>query len=86
MQRAGNGDMILVESETTMTNLRDMSKRQFDEACKRYNFIPEGFMGYYKLPSGVNVSILNAGDNRRAQLAYLIQEWHKDQDRKASGK
>jgi len=56
---------------------RDMSKAQFDAAIKRHGFTPEGFMGYYEL--GVEgqramVSVLNAGQNRRARLAYLLRK------------
>jgi hypothetical protein len=65
-----------------------MTKKQFDEACARHGFEPHpswspfASMGYYKLPSGVNVSILNAGSRRRDQLAYLIRESERDQARK----
>jgi hypothetical protein len=54
-----------------------MTKAQFDAAIKRYGFEPTGFLGYYRLPapfSHVSVSVLNAGHNRRAQLAYLLRE------------
>ena len=60
-----------------MKKIRDMTKAQFDTAIQRWGFKPTGFMGYYNLPepnSHVSVSKFNAGDNRRAQLAYLIQE------------
>jgi hypothetical protein len=53
---------------------RDMSKAQFQDACERSGFRPEGFMGYYRLPlegQHVCVSAYNAGDRRRDQLAYL---------------
>lgn len=56
---------------------RDMSKAEFQKACSKHGFIPQGFLGYFRLPiSGhnLNISILNAGANRRAQLAYLIRE------------
>ena len=57
---------------------RDMTKREFDSACARYGFKPCGFMGYYSLADApVNVSILNAGKHRRAQLAYLLREYEK---------
>jgi hypothetical protein len=60
--------------------VRDMSKAQFDAAAKRHGFTPEGFMGYYDL--GIEgqrsaVSVLNAGKNRRARLAYLLREREK---------
>lgn len=52
-----------------------MTKSQFNAACKRHGFRAEGFMGYYSLP-GTNtlVPISNAGNRRRSQLAYLIQQ------------
>ena len=56
---------------------RDMTRKQFKEACKKYGFKSDGFLGYFRLPGGkgsTSVSILNAGSNRRAQLAYLLQE------------
>jgi hypothetical protein len=58
---------------------RDLTQRQFNEACERYGFKSEGIMGYYRLPVKTHtcVSVWNAGDKRRAQLAYLIQEMHK---------
>lgn len=64
---------------------RDMTKSQFAAAARRAGFTPRGFMGYYALPCGVEVSILNAGDRRRDQLAYLhaMQAKH---ERKASAK
>lgn len=68
-----------------MAAQRDMTQKQFDEACKRYGFESTGgFMGYYKLAppcDNVHVSILNAGSNRRAQLAYLIKEQAKSEKR-----
>lgn len=56
--------------------VRDMTETQFAEACARYGFTREGFMGYYRLPGPVHacVSVWNAGDRRRDQLAYLIKE------------
>lgn len=53
---------------------RDMTQKQFDDACNRRGFKPAGFMGYYDIGHGRHVSALNAGSNRRNQLAYLIQE------------
>lgn len=60
---------------------RDMSETQFAEACARYGFIREGFMGYYRLPGPGHtcVSVWNAGERRRDQLAYLIRENEKCQ-------
>jgi hypothetical protein len=59
--------------------MRDMSKKDFDAACERRGFEPQPFLGYYKLPSGIHVSILNAKRNRRAQLAYLIMAESREQ-------
>lgn len=55
---------------------RDMTERQFREACERRGFVTHGIMGYYTLgDTGVQVSVLNAGTtNRRACLAYLIRQ------------
>lgn len=52
---------------------RDLTFKQFRAACERAGFVPEGFFGYYRLPvpGHVAVSAWNAGDSRRAQLAYL---------------
>ena len=55
---------------------KDMTKAQFDKKAREFGFKPEGFMGYYALPvePAVCVSVLNAGDSRRARLAYLLKE------------
>jgi len=61
---------------------RDMSKAQFRAACERYGLVPQGFMGYYRLgATWTCVSILNAAPTRRAQLAYLIRELRKAEER-----
>jgi hypothetical protein len=60
---------------------RDLTKRQFDAACARRGFKASGFMGYYEIGHGTSVSVLNAGDNRRARLAYLIRECAKVEKR-----
>ena len=57
-----------------MSQSRDMSKAQFDAACKKRGFTPAGFMGYYNIGHGTSVCKLNAGSRRRSQLAYLIRE------------
>ena len=44
---------------------KDISKKQFDEACKRHGFKPDGFLGYYDLGLSNqrrSISVLNAGD------------------------
>lgn len=62
----------------TQTMTRDMTEAQFRAACKRHGFKPQGFLGYYNLPgTSTQVSVLNAGSNRRNQLAYLISEQTK---------
>ena len=56
---------------------RDMTEKQFKAACIKHGFKSDGCLGYFRLPGGkgnTNVSILNAGSNRRAQLAYLLKE------------
>ncbi len=64
---------------------KDMSKAQFDAACKRYGFRQCGFMGYYSLPGHpALVSVLNAGHRRREQLAYLIQQLRKQDEKEAA--
>lgn len=63
-----------------MAETRDMSKKEFGAACERRGFEPEGVMGYYRLnlPGRHHcVSVYNAGDRRRDQLAYLIREQEK---------
>jgi len=60
---------------------RDISKKQFDEACKRHGFTTHGFLGYYNIGYGTEVSILNAGIRKRDQLAYLIQQKDKAKKR-----
>lgn len=58
---------------STATATRDLTKAQFDAACKRHGFKRE-FMGYYSVGNGVSVYARNAGERRRDQLAYLIRE------------
>ena len=68
-----------------MKKIRDLSKAQFDKYAKKYGFKKCGFMGYYTLPppnENTQVSVFNAGDNRRAQLAYLVAEAKKYQGSK----
>ena len=56
---------------------RDMSKTQFQAACRRRGFRRE-FMGYYSLGvAGVHVYVRNAGPTRREWLACLIRERDK---------
>ena len=56
--------------------MRDMTEQQFREALKRYGMVEAGFMGYVNINipgHHLEVSKLNAGSNRRAQLAYLLK-------------
>jgi hypothetical protein len=60
-----------------MSKSRDMTRAQFENALARHGMREVGFLGYVEISSGdsrVNVSALNAGTNRRRQLAYLIAE------------
>lgn len=62
---------------------RDMTKRQFNEACKRHGFVPEPFLGYVRLgDTKTSVSILNCGTSRREQLAYLIERHEEATERR----
>jgi len=57
--------------------MRDMSVAQFVEALLSHGMKSQGFMGYVDLGipgRTVCVSYLNAGENRRDRLAYLIRE------------
>jgi hypothetical protein len=60
---------------------RDMTQKQFDEACQRHGFEPRGFMGYYRITKRVSVSIRNAGPKRRDQLAYLLRMREEEEER-----
>lgn len=56
--------------------MKDMTQKQFRDALKRHGMVEAGFMGYVNvnIPGHhLEVSKLNAGTNRRAQLAYLLQ-------------
>lgn len=59
----------------------DMSRSEFAAACHRHGFKGRGFLGYYALPCGIEVSILNVPPprTRRAALAYLIEQERKHQ-------
>lgn len=57
---------------------RDLTKAQFEAALQRRGFKRE-FMGYVNVGHGLAVHPRNAGENRRAQLAYLIREAAKAQ-------
>jgi len=61
---------------------RDMSAKQFSDACRRHGFKASGVLGYYDI-GGVSVSVYNVGLNRRAQIAYLIEEKRREEKRRA---
>jgi hypothetical protein len=70
-----------------MKKIRDLTQAQFDAYVKKFGFEPTGFMGYYSLPKPNNhtqVSKFNAGDNRRAHLAYLIAQAKRYEKEKAA--
>lgn len=60
---------------------RDITEQRFKELCEANGFKSEGFWGYYSIGNGVSVSVLNAGERRRDQFAYLLKmkqaELHK---------
>ena len=61
--------------EEAMGKARDMTEKQFDDACIRRRFVSTGVLGYYKKDGGSKaVSVYNAGKRRREQLKYLIKE------------
>ena len=60
---------------------RDMTEAQFRQACERYGF-ESTFFGYYRLgDTPAHVCAQNAGPRRRSQLAYLICEHAKAQEK-----
>lgn len=72
---------------------RDLTGPQFAAALEKHGMTPvgrycEGLVGYVNVNptpkgGGLHVYAPNAGPNRRAQLAYLLREQERDQDRKA---
>lgn len=64
-----------------MKTRRDISKTTYFAAMKKHGFVSAGFMGYWTLPiegKTIQVSDWNAGDNRRAKLAYMLQELEQE--------
>lgn len=54
--------------------MKDISKSQYIAMMRQDGWTPE-FMGYWQLEgSGISVCAANAGDNRRARLAYMRRE------------
>lgn len=65
---------------------RDMSEQQFRDAAAKSGFKPDA-MGYWRLAPPVNhVSVyrFNAGTRRRAQLAYMLSEQEKAEQREVA--
>lgn len=67
---------------------RDMSKKAFAAALKRYNMEPCGFLGYVIVwrtsNASARVSRYNAGPRLRDQLAYLIEKQDEFRARSAA--
>jgi hypothetical protein len=53
---------------------RDLSKSQFEYRARKAGFTPDGFLGYWKSPNGISISVLNAGKRRRDWLPYLLRQ------------
>jgi len=70
--------------------IRDMTSKQFLAALKRHNMKFTGVLGYVELGipgNSISVSVLNAGKNHRAQLAYLLKrrkEWEEKIEKELS--
>lgn len=56
--------------------MRDITKKYFFDTLEKRG-IYHDFCGYYKVTESVCVYAGNAGDKRRARLAYLIKEQKK---------
>lgn len=75
-------EKLIIGMEKKMNaQTRDISKAQFDAACKRRGF-RHAFMGYFEVGHGLSVYARNAGERRRDQLAYLIRS-AKEAEKKA---
>jgi hypothetical protein len=64
--------------------MRDMSEKQFQDALRRHGMKNAGFMGYVEMGiEGHRLSVCryNAGNNRRAQLAYLLRKQQEEEER-----
>lgn len=55
---------------------RDMTQAQFDRELEKRGLDGTDYtgfhLGYVRFPCGLHISRFNAGTNRRAQLAYLL--------------
>lgn len=59
---------------------RDLSREQYEYRMHKLGFTTDGFLGYWRLPGmTIMVSDLNAGDNRRAKLRYMLRAWRREQ-------
>ncbi len=69
---------VLFSGKLGSEAMRDMSKKQFDQAMRRLGF-RIGTFGYVRVAIVPHVccSILNGGSTRRGQLAYLLRERNK---------
>ena len=62
---------------------RDLSLDQYHYRMSKYGFTTDGFMGYWTLPGTTrHVSDLNAGDNRRDKIRYMLKMLRKEQARR----
>jgi hypothetical protein len=52
---------------------KDLSEKEFIEACKRNGISSRKAMGYHDVGFGYLVCAFNGGTRRRDQLAYLIK-------------
>lgn len=66
---------------------RDMTHAQYRAKMKGYGFKPWLFAGYWELPDPltIKVSDWNAGDNRRAKLAYMLKQWEREKKKENKG-
>ena len=66
-------------------NSRDMTEKQFLNALNKHGMVQLPYMGYVRMPDKrTQVSRLNGGDTRRAQLAYLLREWERIESKKTT--
>lgn len=66
---------------------RDITKDQYREKMENHGFQRRPFLGYWQLPiegRTVCVSDLNAGDNYRAKLAYMLSQLEQEKRKAAS--
>ena len=66
-----------------MKKKRDLTAAQFHARAVKLGFRPTGVFGYCNITETVSVSVWNAGERRRDQLAYLIREHKKHAQRAA---